>query len=77
MGALTIELDDETEMAVRREATLAGLSVEQWIVSKLPKRKPAKGWPKAFLETLGALQDFPSPEELRADLREDGEGEPP
>lgn len=70
MPQLTIYLDEDTQKRVRKAARAEGVSFSRWIAASL-REKTESTWPKAFLDLAGAFPDFPAPEDLRRQGRDD------
>lgn len=75
MGQVTIYVDDELEVRLKKEAKSAGVSVSKW-VTELIQQRTANQWPHSVKELSGAWQDFPNIEELRKTDTSDIEREP-
>lgn len=70
MGQVTIYLEDEIEEKMSLAAKSANLSKSKW-VANLIKTNVANEWPKSIVSLAGAWDDFPSIEEIRANLGQD------
>jgi len=64
MAQLTIYLPDELEKKARRAAKAKGTSVSRWIADQVVQTLDDT-WPSNVLDAAGALQDFPSLDEIR------------
>ncbi len=64
MIQLTLELDSETVLKLRRAAEREGLSQSEWI-SRLIEIRLGEVWPDAVKQLAGAWPDFPEAEALR------------
>ncbi len=64
MAQLTLELDSETVLKMRRVAEQEGLSQNEW-VSRLIEVRLAAVWPDSVKQLAGAWPDFPEAEALR------------
>ena len=74
MGQVTIYLEDNLEVKMRAMAKSMKLSQSKWIAD-LIREKLNDEWDPAVIALAGAWQDFPSLEEIRADMALDGERE--
>lgn len=70
MAQVTIYLDKELEEKMRILVQSQQISQSQWI-TKLIREKLQTEWPEQVLALAGAWDDFPTAEELRADLGQD------
>jgi predicted CopG family antitoxin len=72
MSQVTIYLPDELERELRAAAKKAGKSFSAYIAELASRRKkPGRGWPKAFKATFGAWEgEFEEPPELDPEERE-------
>lgn len=70
MGQVTIYLDDETEKKMVENARSMHVSKSKWIASVI-REKLVDDWPASVRELPGSWKDFPSAEELRANLPAD------
>jgi len=70
MGQVTIYIDEETEKKMIASAKAKKLSKSRW-VTEVIREKVAKEWPASVRELAGSWEDFPSAEELRADIGQD------
>ena len=75
MGQVTIYLDDDAEVRLRRAAKANGVPVSRW-VARLIREKTANEWPEEVKALAGAWADFPSGEDLRRQQGEDLPREP-
>lgn len=75
MAQVTIYLDKETEEKMREYIKLRDVSQSQWIAG-LIREKLLDVWPDEVVALAGAWEDFPSQEELRAEIEPDPEREP-
>jgi hypothetical protein len=75
MGQVTLYLDTETEVRMKKAAKAAGISQSRW-VTNLIREKLATSWPPSIVRLAGAWADFPTAEELRSGLGEDAPREP-
>ncbi|MBI9083209.1 MAG: ribbon-helix-helix protein, CopG family [Desulfobacterales bacterium] len=75
MAQVTIYLDPETERRMNALVKKSGISKSKWI-SRLIREKTAERWPETIREMAGSWGDFPSAEEIRAGMGEDGNREP-
>lgn len=63
MAKVTIYLDEETEVLMKRAAEEAGVSRSRW-VAEVVREKTASTWPRAVRRLVGAWGDeFPEVEE--------------
>ena len=65
MGQVTVYLENETEIKVKRAARKAGHSLSKWL-SHLLKRELDSRWPEGVKEMAGAWNDFPALKEIRS-----------
>jgi hypothetical protein len=65
MAQVTIYMDDETLVRMRRAAARSGLSMSAWLAS-LVRERTRNQWPAEVVELAGAWKDFPAAEDLRA-----------
>jgi hypothetical protein len=70
MGQVTIYIDAETEKKMIASAKAAKVSKSKWITDVI-REKVTTEWPASVQELAGAWEDFPSAEELRADIGQD------
>ena len=70
MGQVTLYLDNETEKKMVTSARAMKLSKSEWIAGVIQEKLVTK-WPATVREMAGTWQDFPTPEQLRADPGED------
>ena len=75
MGQVTIYLDKETEERMSAMVQATGMSRSKW-VANLIREKLQSDWPESVTELAGAWKDFPSAEEIRASIGQDGAREP-
>ena len=75
MGQVTIYLDDETEAKLNNAVNKSGISKSKWIAERI-KENALSVWPESVKELAGSWRDFPSVEEIRADMGNDVEREP-
>ena len=75
MGQVTLYLDKETEIRLRKAAKQEGLSVSKW-VGDLIRRKTSREWPQEIADLAGAWSDFPTMDELRRNSTDDTPREP-
>jgi hypothetical protein len=74
MSQITLYLDQETEVRVRKTAKQYGLSVSKWAARTL-REKVSRTWPKSAKELSGAWKDFPTGDEIRRGLARDSRRE--
>jgi len=65
MAQITLYLDDALQARLRESAARQQVSQSQF-VANLIRQAVDDRWPEDVLALAGALQDFPSAEELRA-----------
>jgi hypothetical protein len=70
MSHLSIYLDRETEIMVRKAADKNSLSMSKWIVRQL-KKTAQDEWSEGFKKLAGSIPDMPSIDEIREDLGND------
>lgn len=70
MGQVTIYLDSETEEKMRAFVKSKQLSQSKWIAN-LIREKLQSEWPDSIVALSGSWDDFPSLEEIRAELGQD------
>jgi hypothetical protein len=70
MAQVTIYLDKETEEKMRAYAKAKNISQSQWVAS-LIREKLQSEWPDHVAALSGAWKDFPSLEEIRAEINSD------
>lgn len=71
MGQVTIYLDTETEIKMKKAAESSHLSTSKWI-SEIIKEKIATEWPQELVKLAGSWKDdFPSIEEMRSNTGND------
>jgi hypothetical protein len=75
MAQLTLYLDEDTEIKVKRAAKAAGLSVSRW-VANLIRERTADQWPDSVREMMGSWPDAPTADDLRENLPADIPREP-
>jgi hypothetical protein len=75
MAQLTLYLDEDTEIKVKRAAKAAGLSVSRW-VANLIRERTADQWPDSVREMMGSWPDVPTADDLRENLPADVPREP-
>ena len=75
MGQVTIYLDPETEEKMINIVKKSGISKSKWIAA-LIKEKTASTWPDHIVDLAGAWKDFPTAEEIRKRMGQDGKREP-
>ncbi len=78
MSQVTIYMDDEAIARAKAAAAAAKLSLSSWLAKLVKEQTPevdANGWPVGFFENIEANKhiwdDFPSLEEIRADMGTD------
>jgi hypothetical protein len=76
MGQVTIYLDDETEIMLRRHVKKSGLSASRWIAEAV-RQRVANEWPADVLELFGSWkpEDFPDAADLRKGYGRDAKRE--
>lgn len=74
MAQVTIYLDKETEEKMRAYAKAKNISQSQW-VANLIREKLQTEWPDHIAALAGAWTDFPTLEEIRAEVSADIERE--
>ncbi|MBW6511678.1 MAG: hypothetical protein K0A93_06100 [Desulfuromonadaceae bacterium] len=71
MGQVTIYLDNETESKLKKAAKSSHLSVSKWIAGVIEEKVQTE-WPQDIFTLAGSWKnDFPTIEEIRADLGHD------
>lgn len=71
MGQVTIYLDNKTEDKLKKAAKSNHLSVSKWIAG-LIEEKVNTEWPQDVVDLVGSWKDdFPTIEEIRANVGED------
>jgi hypothetical protein len=70
MAQVTIYLDKETEEKMRAHAKAKSISRSQW-VANLIREKLQTEWPDHIVALSGTWTDFPSLEEIRAEINPD------
>jgi hypothetical protein len=75
MAQVTLYLDEDTEIRMKRAAKDAGLSVSRW-VANLIREKTADRWPESVREMMGSWPDAPTADELRENTAVDVPREP-
>lgn len=66
MGQVTIYLDNETEIKMKKAAESSHLSTSKWI-SEIIREKIATEWPQDVVKLAGSWKDdFPSIEGIRS-----------
>ena len=71
MGQVTIYLDNETEIKLKKAAKSSHLSVSKW-VAKIIKEKMTTEWPQDVVKLAGSWKnDFPTIEEIRSSVGHD------
>jgi len=65
MGQVTIYLEAEIEVKMRKAVNLMNLSQSKWI-STLIREKVSDEWPESVLKLTGAWSDLPQFEEIRS-----------
>lgn len=73
MSQVTIYLPDDVERELRAAARKAGKSFSAYLTELATRRrKPKKGWPRAFLATFGGWEgDLEEPVELELETRDE------
>ena len=74
MAQVTIYLDKELEEKMRKLAKSMNISQSKWIAG-LIREKLQTEWPLAIQELAGAWNEFPTAEEIRAEMGQDVERE--
>lgn len=74
MAQLTLYIDDETDLKMRKAARAAGVSRSRWAAEAI-RRKLGEEWPEGFMGLAGAWKDFPTADELRKQLGRDARRE--
>ncbi|MBN1319184.1 MAG: hypothetical protein JXA42_27115 [Anaerolineales bacterium] len=74
MAQVTIYLDKETKEKIQAYTKSKEISTSQWITS-LIREKLQNEWPDGVIALAGAWKDFPTAEEIRADVGKDIERE--
>lgn len=74
MAQVTIYLDKDTEEKMRIYTKSKNISQSKWIAG-LIREKLLTEWPDEVVALAGAWKDFPSQEELRAEIGQDLERE--
>ncbi len=75
MGQVTIYIDADTEEKMTNMVKKSGISKSKWI-AQLIREKTATTWPDNVRKLSGAWGDFPTAEEIRADMGTDSNREP-
>ena len=70
MAQVTIYLDKETEVKMKAYTKDKNISQSQWVAS-LIREKLRTEWPDHVAALSGAWKDFPSLEEIRAEITPD------
>ena len=70
MPQLIIYLDEQTEERLKKYVQQEGVSQDQWIAD-LIRKKLASEWPEEIARLAGSWKEFPTLEEIRADLADD------
>ena len=70
MAQITLDIDDDTLLRLRKVAAQRKVSQSQF-VAELIRKAMASEWPPEVLALAGAIPDFPLAEELRASLPPD------
>lgn len=71
MGQVTIYLDNETEIKMKKAAEATHLSTSKWI-SEIIREKVATEWPQDIVKLAGSWKDdFPAIEEIRSNSGDD------
>lgn len=70
MGRVTIYLDDETERKMVAKANVMKLSKSKWIANAI-RQKMLDEWPDTVRKLPGSWDNFPSLDEIRAELSAD------
>lgn len=70
MGQVTIYLDNDTEKKLTEIVKHSGKSKSRWIAD-LIREKAHTSWPEHVQSLAGAWDDFPSAEQIRADMGTD------
>ena len=65
MARVTLYLDDETNLRVRKAAKAAGLSRSRWL-AELVLKETAGEWPAEVHDLAGAWPGFPEADDLRS-----------
>jgi len=70
MGQVTIYIEDDVLDQVKAATKASGISQSQWIADAVRLRMKRE-WPASVLALAGAWPDFPTAEEIRAQLGKD------
>ncbi len=70
MAQVTIYLDTETEGKMKAYTKDKNISQSQWVASLIRERLQSE-WPDHVAALSGAWKDFPSLEEIRAEITPD------
>jgi len=70
MAQVTIYLDKDTAKKMRAYTKSNQISQSQWVASLICEKLQTE-WPDAVAALSGAWQDFPTAEEIRADIGQD------
>lgn len=70
MAHLTIYLNNDVELRVRKAAKAANVSISKWVADRVTKSVETS-WPPEFLALAGAFPDFPEAAELRKGYGDD------
>lgn len=74
MSHLSIYLDNETEVTVRKAAENSSMSVSKWIVYQLKKSVQTE-WSEHFKQLAGSLPDLPDLDDIREGFSTDSSRE--
>ncbi len=75
MGQVTIYLDSETEIKMKKAAKSGHLSVSKW-VARIIEEKTATEWPQDIVKLAGSWKnDFPTIEDIRSTYSHDSHRE--
>ena len=70
MGQITIHLDAESEAKARNYTEMMNISLDKWITD-LIREKTSASWPESIKNLAGSWSDFPTLEEIRAEIGND------
>ena len=75
MSQVTIYLEEDIEQKMVLAAQSANLSKSKWI-AQLIQDKVANEWPQSIVDIAGSWEDFPTIDNIRANIGKDAEREP-
>ena len=74
MSQVTIYLEEDIEQKMVLAAQSANLSKSKWI-AQLIQDKVANEWPQSIVDIAGSWEDFPTIDNIRANIVKDAERE--